>query len=420
MRDTSVVEIDLAAIGHNMAVLRRIVGPDCLICPVVKADAYGLGAVRVARMLLHAGASMLAVYTRDEVAEIFGAALGGPVLVLMPVRSIDRADEVYRGLVCGRLHLSVHDLEHLEDLVRMAERFAVSIPLHLEIDTGLSRGGCPLDDVPRVLERIAAHPRLVLAGIYTHFAAADTDPDLTDVQDERFETLLREHAALIPSDCLVHVANTGAALGRHAYHKSMIRVGQAWAGYGPETIRHDRVLEEAWELRPAVSWSSEIIQLKRIERRAKVGYGAAWTARRPSLLGLVPVGYADGYPSALGRPDRDRRPPVNVSVVFDTADGPQRVDAPVVGRVSMDQITIDLTDVETSAPGRDGLRVGVPVELITPHRDATNHLVRLAEAAGEPPYEMLCRLNPRIRRVYHQARPVVEVVPAAREAVVAG
>jgi alanine racemase len=416
MYDTSVLEIDLSAVAHNMRLLRRIVGPRCGICPVVKADAYGLGAVRIARRLLQAGADMLAVYTARQAAELVRAAVGGDLLVLMPLRTVGRADGLYRALVCGRLHLAVHDADHLEDLIRLSERYAVHIPVHLEIDTGMSRGGCGLGEASAVLERIAGHPRLRLAGLYTHFASAEMDERQTALQEERFEEVLREHEGLIPPGCVIHAANTCATLRDPRHHRTMVRIGAAWAGYGVELIQGGRFIPEATSLQPAVTWSSRVTQIKAIEAGTTVGYGARWTAPRPSLIGLVPVGYADGYPYALS--GNGRAVGGSVAVLLDRPGRCIRAYAPVVGAVNMDQITIDLTDLaegidDTGQPG-----VGTPVELISPDREAPNHLVTLAEAAGTIPYELLCRLNPKIRRVYHESPAAVDVFasPAAAPA----
>lgn len=418
MHETSVLEIDLSAVAHNVRLLRRIVGPRCGICPVVKADAYGLGAVRLAKCLLHAGADMLAVYTARQAAELVRAAVGGDLLVLMPLRDIGRADGLYRALICGRLHLSVHDTNHLEDLIRLSERYAVCIPLHVEIDTGMSRGGCSLREAPGVLERIDRHPRLRLAGLYTHFASAETDEQQTEIQERLFEQILREQKALIAPGCLIHAANTCATLRDARHHRAMVRVGAAWAGYGVELIRAGRVIPEAMHLQPAVTWSSRIVQVKEIEAGATVGYGARWTARRRSLIGLVPVGYADGYPYSLG--GNSHAGAGRIAVLLDTPAGCVRAYAPVVGAVNMDQVTIDLTDFAASRPSQQGPVVGTPVELISPDREAPNHLVTLAEAAGTIPYEILCRLNPKIRRVYHESPAAVEVFAPACTAAVAG
>jgi alanine racemase len=409
MRETSLIEIDLSAVAHNLRVMRRIVGDGCAICPIVKADAYGLGAVRIAKCVMHAGADMLAVYTPDQAAELFQAAVSGSVLLLMPLREIGRADDLYLALTRGRLHLSVHDDGHVDDLVRMADRFAVRIPVHLDVDTGMSRGGCNLADAQKVLERIDEHPRLHLAGLYTHFACAAADEEGTERQNALFDRLIAEHRHLIGRDCLIHAANTSAAIRHQRYHKTMVRVGLAWIGCGLECIRGGGVIAEAEHLQHSVTWSSRIGHLKEIEAGTPVGYGSMWTSPRRSLIGLVPVGYADGYPLALSAA-RGAASRASVAVIVDTPAGPVRAYAPLAGRVNMDQITIDLTDLGGRGDELSrAVRVGSPVELITAERGAPNDLTRLAEAAGTIPYEILCRLNPRIRRVYHQPSATVEV-----------
>ena len=417
MRETSVIEIDLSAVAHNMAVIRRIVGPDCAICPIVKADAYGLGAVRIARWLLQraggAAADMVAVYTPRQAAELFRSAVSGSVLVLMPVREMGRADDLYRALICGRLHLSVHDSAHLADLVRLSERYAFSIPLHLEVDTGMSRGGCNIAEAPAVLRRIAESRRVHLAGIYTHFSSAETDVARTNEQAARFDRFIDANRSMIPPHCLVHAANSAATLRSRGFHKSMVRIGAAWAGYGPELISDRSLLPEAFQLRPAVTWTSTIVHLKTIEPGTPVGYGATWTARRRSVIGLVPVGYADGYPNALGGAGR-----AMVLVSSDEPGGARRRFVPVVGAINMDQITVDLTDLGPSCLSR--ISVGTPVELITPDRNAPNHLPTLAAAAGTSFYELICRLSPSIRRAYRCDAPAVDVFPEATRAAAAG
>jgi len=432
MRDDSVIEVDLTAIARNVGIIRRMVGDECAICAVVKADGYGLGAVRVAKCLVQAGAAMLAVYTPRQARELFRAAVSGPVLLLMPLREVDRADELYRGLVCGRLHLAVHDSDHLEMLIRLSERFAVQMPLHLEVDTGMCRGGCNIADAEAVLRRISDHPRLTLAGIYTHFSSSDTDESLTCEQDERLERFVVKQESFIPADCLVHAANTCGTIRSRGLHHTMVRIGQAWAGYGPEMLGGASMIPGAERLCPAVTWSSQVVHVKRIPAGAHVGYGATWTAQRDSRIALVPVGYADGYPFALGSSGGADAGAAKVAVVVPTGDGDapamraavrsivpatglttgpaigaRREWAPVVGAVSMDQITIDITDLGAT------VGVGTTVELITADRDAPNHLSTVASIARTTPYEILCRLNPRVGRRYVQSTVDVEVLPAA-------
>ncbi len=321
---TSAIDIDLSGLDHNLRVLRRIVGPRCGLCPILKADAYGLGAVPIAGRLARAGADMLAVYTPAQALEVLSAGLGCPVLILMPVRELDEA--LREGLAERRLHLTVADRGHLEDLIRAQGRSGAAIGVHLEVDTGMSRGGCRPDEVPAILETIAASPALRLAGVFTQFVDAEGDLAATDRQMAGLDRIVAVHAALIPSDCLIHAANTFATLRHRRYHRSLVRLGLAWAGYGAELLRGDPVLEEARHLRPIITWRSTIIQTKTIEAGTSVGYRSTWTATRPSRIGLVPVGYADGYPMALGSTSAKPRPAC-VGVLVDSPKGCQRTGA---------------------------------------------------------------------------------------------
>ncbi len=417
MRATSVIQIDLSAIDHNMRVIRRMVGPDVSICCIVKADAYGLGAARLIRRLETGGvgdaggggnggggAALLAVYSTEQAADLVRGAVTVPVLVLMPVWEMDRTDELYRAMVSGRLHVTVHGERHLEAVARIAERFGATVPVHLEIDTGLTRGGMGLDEAARVLRRVAGSRWLHLAGLFTHFASPTTDQPSTDRQMRQFSDFLSANEPCIPADCIIHAASTGAVIRHPRYHAGMVRIGLAWMGYAVETIESGEVLPEASELQPVVTWASRIVHLREVPVGASVGYGGRWRASRASRLALVPVGYADGYPTACG--GRDGETPGMVAVLVATGPTLRRCWAPVVGAVSMDQITIDVTDLPE-------VGVGTTVELISPDPDAPNHLPTIARRAGLIAHDMLCRLNPRIRRVHVVRPPLIEPKPAA-------
>jgi alanine racemase len=399
MREVSVIEINLSDLDHNLRVLREMVGPACSICPIVKADAYGFGAARIAKRMVQNGIELLAVYTPEQASELLAAAIGARVLVLMPVREIARGDALHRGLVADRVHLTAHDLEHLNALLVIAERCDVRLPVHLEIDTGMSRGGCSLREADEMVRRIVASDRLELAGLFTHFASSESDAAFTDVQLQQFDHFIGEHELFIPRDCRIHAASSFATLRHRRFHKRMVRVGLAWAGYGAEFLARE-MLQEAQRLRPILSWKSRLVHLKRIEPGAPVGYGSAWIARRPSVIGLIPVGYADGYPTGLGGRDRQSSTCSGASVAIAGRDGVVLGYARVVGAVNMDQITVDLTDVITGAAAANQIGLGTPVEVISADPAAPNHLPRLAKIAAAVPHEMLCRLNPRLKRVY--------------------
>lgn len=413
MTQTSVIRIDLSALGHNTRVLRRIVGPSCALCPLVKADAYGFGAVPIARHLAACGADMLAVYTAAQAVELAAASIPCPILVLMSVRDLRTLRDLAPGLAERRFHLTVHDPGQLEALRLGARRLGVEIPVHLELDTGMSRGGCTIEVFPRLLRRIGECTALRLAGVFTHFANAERDVAATDRQMDQLDRLLARDAALVPPDCLIHAANSSATLRDRRYHKSLVRVGLAWAGYVNERL-NGSAIHGAHDLRPILTWQSSIVGVKSIAAGTPVGYGSTWTATRRTRIGLVPVGYADGYPIGVGA-GAARSKPARVGVIVGDGDRAQPQYAPVIGSVNMDQITIDLTDCTADDAAGPQIGIGTTVELISPEPSAPNYLFELARTAGTIPHELLCRLNPRIRRAYEMgvAGPG-SVVPVAR------
>jgi alanine racemase len=256
--------------------------------------------------------------------------------------------------------------------------------------------------------------RLRLAGLFTHFANSDSDVEFTDEQLIAFDKFIADHKSMIPPDCHIHVASSFATLRNKRYHKTMVRVGLAWAGYGVEWV-NGPTLPAAQQLRPIVSWKSRLVNVKNIPAGTPVGYGSSWTAKRTSVVGLIPVGYADGYPIGLGTRNKKAKG-ASVGILASGEAAPPIGYANVIGAVNMDQITVDLTDIVLQARkvGRS-VGVGTMVELISPDAQAPNQLSTLAAMAGTIPHEMLCRLNSRLKRVYTTtAAATLEPVMAGR------
>ncbi len=415
MPPTSAIRIDLAALDANVAAIRRMVGPTCRLCPIVKADAYGLGAARIARRLAPAS-SLLAVYSPEQALTLAEERVGVPSLILMPVRSIRRGDDLESALAGGGIHLTIHDAAQAASLTTSARRLGVRIPVHVEIDTGLRRGGVECGEAATLLRAVIAEPALRLAGVMTHFSDSKRDPERTRAQLAAFDAVLA--SVELPETCVVHVSSTHALLRHRRYHRGMVRFGLAWAGYGHEDLELAARIEGSSELRPAISWSSGIVHVKRIAAGDGVGYGSTWVASRPTVVGLVPVGYADGFPVARGS-DAGRV----VLIPRDPRDG-RRIEVPVIGAVSMDQITIDLTDAvasEASAAIRPESLLDWGVELIGTDPAAATHLPTVAARAGVLPHELLCRLGSRIPRVHvaggnaaEHGSPAIPVVETRR------
>ena len=391
MQDTSTIDIDLSAIDHNMAVVRRAVGPGCALCPIVKADAYGLGVGRVARRLVGAGAEMLAVYSLRQAIETAAAVNAAtPVLVLMPVAEIAREDELYRLMLGGQLHLVVHDEANLAALESCARMLGVELPVHVEVDVGMSRGGALPDEAVRIVRRIASGSPLRLRGVFAHFSHARTDAVTTARQLQSYEFVVESCRDAMPRDTYQHVASTYALARDARYHRTMVRFGLAWLGYGIDELESTAPLIAREELRPVVRWSTSVVQAKHVPAGTAVGYGGRWVAQRPSTIALLPVGYSDGYPST----SRNALSSRGTCVRLWTPDG-RMVHAPVVGAVNMDQITVDVTGLHGGDPHE---WIGCAAELISRDIAAPTHLPVLAAEAGIIPHEMLTRLNPRILR----------------------
>jgi len=414
MPERTRIDIDLGRIERNAKTLRAAVGGDAAtpapkLCAVVKKEAYGLGAVQVAHRLLRAGASMLCVYGPEEAEALVKGAITAPILVLMPVWELKRTDLLYRPAVAETLHLAVHDPQQIDTLNGVGHTFGIRLPVHLYLDTGMSRSGLSREQFDAAVARIAAGGRgayLRLAGVYTHFATADSDPAFLDAQRQRFCEAVDAHRGTLPGDVIVHAANTFATLRGPAYHFDMVRPGLGLFGYGPGVMA-DPPAGGLPTLEHAVRWVSRVIHVQAYPQSSPVGYGSTARVERRSLLGVIPVGYADGYPVALGNKGVVRLARTDRSGEPAWWDKKRIVDAPVLGRVNMDQIVVDLTDACAAfglpIDGQDDRTrelVGAEVELISGDAEAANTVPKLAALADTNAYEILCRLHPNIPRRY--------------------
>lgn len=378
MTPTNWLEIDLGALDSNLRQIRIGIG-DSRICAVVKADGYGLGAVPLAKRLVAGGVKLLAVYSPAEARELATAALPCPILMLMPVEQLDRTDMLYRTAVNERLQFTVHCPSQLQAIDAIGRRFGSPIAVHIEIDSGMSRNGMAPDDAVLLVRQIAQLRYVRLVGLFTHPASASTDMSMTNRQITTLDRVIEACGSALPEDTLIHFANTHAMLRDRKYHRSMVRVGLGMLGYGEAAINgslHGGISD----LKPIVRWMSQIVHTRDLPSGTPVGYGSTFTTYRDSRLGVVPVGYADGYPMALSG-----KAVVRV--------GKALVPAPVRGAVNMDQIIIDLTEIPEA-------HLGTSVEVYSADPDAPNALPALAEAARTHCYELLCRLSARITRRY--------------------
>lgn len=369
----ALARIDLAAVRHNVGVLSRAAGRARLMA-VVKADGYGHGAVPVARAALTAGAASLAVATVSEAEELRSAGLDAPILIMGPLRGREwvRAVEAHAE-VCAWTPTAVRHAREAGEVTGGRPR------VHLKLDTGMGRLGARPEEVPALVDAArSAGEAITVAGLMTHFATADE----TDGENASFmtEQLVRFRASIAPlrghfPDALVHAANSAATLRQPAAAFDMVRCGIALYGCSP--FGDDA---SARDLRPAMSWVSYLGSVKILHSRESVGYGRVWRAARGTRIGLVPVGYADGYARCLGG-----RAEVLV--------GGRRV--PVVGRVSMDQVTVDLGPEGDEPVGEEVVLLGAQgSERITAEE--------LADWRETINYEVTCAVAARVVRVHRE------------------
>jgi len=358
------------------------------VCAVVKKQAYGLGATAIASRLVKAGVEMLAVYDAAEAEQLVTAGITAPMLVLMPVRTLNRTNALYRHATRGRLHLAVHEPDQLAALNEVGHRFGLTLPVHLYLDTGMSRAGLSCEQLADAIAQAQGLRFVRVAGLYSHLATADGDGQFTETQRCRFQQALQEHEPLLDRNTTRHLANTCGILRDPSLHYDMVRPGLGLFGYGPEQMT-DRTLHGAASPQAVLRWMSRLIHVQQYAAGSAVGYGATDVLDRDSTLGVVPVGYGDGYPLELS----------NQAVVRIEGPGGQWHEAPVRGRVSMDQLVVDLTEVPASADAPGALS-DAPVEVYSSDAEAANALPRLAELAHTHCYELLCRLSSSLKRQY--------------------
>ena len=367
-------EIDLDAIARNLARVRERAGPITRVLAVLKADAYGHGAIPIARRLVAEGIDMIGVGDSSEAIELRRAGLADvPILILGAVVPAEA------GLVVEHdISVCVHSFDRLRLLRETASALGRTVRVHLKVDTGMGRLGVAPPVATEMAREILAEGSVTLDGVCTHLSSTDhPDPSFTRRQLEQFRGVLAELDALGIRPEYVHAANSAALMNGVAGgggidpRFDLVRVGVALYGFDPGGMAG------ADELEPALSLRTQVVFLKDHPEGAPIGYGRTYVTDRPTRIATLPIGYNDGYPFALGNRATAivRGRPV-----------------PVVGRISMDYTTIDVGDVP-------GVSVGDVATLIGRDGDERIRLEELAELAGTIPYEIPCRLGRRVWRI---------------------
>jgi alanine racemase len=370
-------EIRLDAVRRNVARIRARVGEGVALLAVVKANAYGHGAVAVARAALEAGVSRLGVGNLEEGTLLREAGITAPIHVLGGL-----APGELEGLVPYRLTPMVHSIESARAIARQARAFGVRVPVHVLLDTGMGRFGVRAEEAESVLAAVFREPGLRLAGLGTHMSRP-LDPSFTGEQLARFQRVLRLLEASGQRPEWVHAAASAALFRYPGARFNLVRPGLSLFGADPGGLA-----EAGARLEPALSIRSRLLFVKDVPAGTPVSYGALYRTLTATRIGAVAIGYSDGYPlSATGNGEAIVR----------------GVRVPIVGRVTMDYVLVDLGGAPTAEEGD-------VVTLVGRDGAARIPLEEVARAAGVIPYAVSTGLGTRVRRIYLDGRRA----PAAR------
>lgn len=359
-------EIDLGAIARNLRRVREVAGAAASVYAVVKADAYGHGLVPVAQRLEREGVDGICVALAEEGFRLRDAHVAAPILVLNGAYGHSHGEVLRAGLIPV-----IYDLDQAQAFARAAPDGAVAV--HLKVDTGMARLGVPDQDLATFLVSLRRYPNIRVQGLMSHLASADDDPTFTLLQCQRFAAAVKVVRAAGHWPAQLHLCNSAGIYAALPTHYDVVRVGLALYGISPSP-KPDR------QLTPAMRVASEILALREVGPNTPIGYGGSVRTRRQTRIATVPIGYGDGFLRASS----------NRGVML-----VRGVRSPIVGRVSMDLTTLDVTHVPDA-------RVGDEVVVLGRQGDGELTASDVAGAADTIAYEVFCSLSARVPRIYLQ------------------
>lgn len=363
------VEVDLGNFSHNWSEIRRLVGPDVKVLQVVKADAYGHGAIEISNIALKNGAAFLGVANADEGVQLRVSGINAPIFILSPSTTSEIEEIVKYSLTP-----SVSDLGFARELQKRFRKIGVRRPVHIEVDTGMGRCGAVHSEAFNIVRELLDFPNIFVEGIFSHLSSSENeDDDYNHMQWKLFRQLLdklEESNIHVP---IRHICNSGGILNFPQFKLDMVRPGIMSYGVYPSPATSSKA-----DLLPVMSFKTRLILLKSFHKGCGIGYGKTYTTSRPTIIATIPVGYGDGYGFVLS----------NKGEVLIRGER-----APVVGRISMDMCTIDVSDIT-------GCEVGDEVVLMGKQGDEYISANEIAKKAGTISYEVLCALGKRAPRVF--------------------
>lgn len=365
------VEIDLTALKTNYQAIRKIVDSKVEVMAMVKSDAYGHGLVAVAKVLSGAGATIFGVAEVEEGISLRKAGVDGEIIVLLGAASAD-----YRDVIQNHLSPVVYDLRSLQNLSSLAEEHDQKVSVHLKVDIGMGRLGVMPEDVVTCVNSLSEMKGIRLAGIFSHFPMADAeDANITVNQYHSFLGLLEKIKALVPTDRIFHAANSAAVMRFPETHFDMVRPGITVYGCYPPGLEKQK---DVLPLTPAMSFKTNVIQIKDVPEGYGLSYGHKFITQRPTRVAVLPVGYDDGYLRRLtGKAEvliRGHR-------------------AKIVGMICMNACMADITDIPD-------VQVDDEVVLMGKQGNDAISADEIAAWSETINYEIVCLLGGRNRKVY--------------------
>ena len=374
-------EINLDAICNNVKETMKTVGKKVDVLAIIKADAYGHGALRTAKALSEIGITNFGVATAEEAMQLRKNGIDGKILILNYT-----FEESYVKLIDNAITSTVFEYSHAKRLNDIAAILGKKADVHIKLDTGMGRVGfVPSDETFETIRKIYNLENIIVSGIYTHFACADMeDKAMTFEQIEKFDFFckkLEDKGIRIP---VKHLCNSAGIMEFPSAYANMVRNGIITYGLYPS----DEVDKTKISLTPAMSIKSHVIYVKEAPADFTVSYGATYVTEKPTKIATIPIGYADGYPRSLSNRGR-------VLV--------KGKSAPIIGRVCMDQMMVDVTDI-------DDVKQGDVVTIVGKDGDENITVEELANMSGSFNYEFVCNINKRVPRVYIKNGKVSEIV----------
>jgi alanine racemase len=374
-----VAEISLSAIGQNLQAVRKIVRNRPVIA-VVKADAYGHGAVEVSKRLLKEGVSCLAVAYINEAVELRDAGIVTPIIVLFDTEDV-------KSIFDFNLMPVIYDMNNVLSLSKEAKKRRISLKVHVKVDTGMGRMGLHGNNIIRDIMKISDMHGLEITGLLSHFSEADlADRTFAKNQLERFNEIREAISEKLKTRIFSHMANSAAILSFREAYLDAVRPGLMLYGYFPVKSKEQRAKSreseknklQAINIIPAMSIKTRVLSIRNVPAGTPISYGRTFITKRPSRIGVIPLGYADGYNRLFSN---------NADMLVKG----KRV--PVIGRVCMDLTMTDLTDVK-------GVKEDDEVVIIGRQGDESITAEELAFRTNTIPYEILTTLGSRSRRTY--------------------